>query len=100
MSTDTIEHHRKVFGAHILELEKKFQVKSLSIFGSVRSGTAKSSSDLDVLVRYHKTPGMFKFLDLKQYLEKLVGRPVDLVTEAALKKQLREKILQEAVRVA
>ena len=47
---------------------------------------------------YRKTPGLFAFIDLKQYLETIVGRPVDLVTEGALKKQLREKIMKEAVR--
>jgi uncharacterized protein len=53
-----------------------------------------------MLVRYRETPGLFAFLDLKYYLEELVGRQVDLVTEGALKKQLREEILQEAIRVA
>ena len=95
-----IEAQIKIFRDHKTELKKRFHVESLSIFGSVRRGTEGPDSDLDILVRYHKTPGMFQFLDLKQYLEKLVNKPVDLVTEGALKKQLRDKILKEAVRVA
>ena len=63
-------------------------------------GAAGPGSDLDILVRYKKTPSFFAFLDLKEYLETITGRQVDLVTEGALKKQLRETILQEAVRVA
>ena len=62
-------------------------------------GTAGTGSDIDILVRYRETPGLFAFMDLKRYLEFIVGRPVDLVTESALKKQLRSEILKEAVRV-
>jgi predicted nucleotidyltransferase len=78
----------------------RFGVDSLSVFGSIARDSLTSESDVDILVRYHETPGIFSFLDLKQYLEEIVGWPVDLVTEGALKKQLRSKILQEAIRVA
>lgn len=82
------------------ELRERFHVDSLSIFGSVARGTDTPNSDVDILVKYQKTPGFFEFLDLKTYLEDLMGRRVDLVTEGALKKQLREQVLQEAKRVA
>ena len=85
---------------HKAELKSRFHVESLSVFGSVSRGTAGPSSDLDVLVRYVETPGFFAFLELKDFLEQLVGRSVDLVTEKALKKQLREKIIAEAQRLA
>ena len=90
----------KLFSDHKTELYERFHVESLSIFGSVRRGSAGPNSDIDILVRYRETPGFFAFLDLKRYLEEMSGRPVDLVTEGALKKQLRGKIMQEAIRVA
>jgi hypothetical protein len=90
----------KIFSEHKAELYEKFQVESLAVFGSVSRGSAKSDSDIDILVKYQKTPGFFAFLELKQYLENIVGRPVDLVTEGALKKQLRDQIIKEAIRVA
>ena len=90
----------EIFAAHKSELHEKFHVQSLSVFGSVSRGTATQSSDIDILVRYQETPGLFGFLNLKKHLEDIVGRPVDLVTEGALKKQLQGKILKEAVRVA
>ena len=86
--------------AHKDEIKEKYNVASLEIFGSFSKGTANKDSDIDLLVRFSKTPGIFSFLDLKRYLEDVLGRPVDLVTEKALKKQLREKIMREAVRVA
>ncbi len=89
----------KAIATHKTELQNKFNIKSLSVFGSVSKGEATTTSDIDILVRYRKVPGFFAFLDLKQYLEDLTGRPVDLVTENGLKKQLKDKILQEAIRV-
>jgi hypothetical protein len=72
----------------------------LNHWRSVSRGSATSDRDIDILVKYHKTHGFFSFLELKQYLENIVGRPVDLVTEGALKKQLRDQIIKEAIRVA
>lgn len=91
---------RDILQAHTDVLRNRFHVDSLSVFGSVSKGSARPDSDIDILVRYHKTPGIFDFLDLKQYIEVIVGRPVDLVTEGALKRQLKNEIIREAVRVA
>ena len=88
-----------IIRAHQNEMKMRFQVASLSIFGSVSRGTEGQDSDVDILVRYEKIPGLFAHLELKKYLEGIIGRRVDLVTESALKKQLRQHILQEAVRV-
>jgi hypothetical protein len=93
------EHTIKILSEHLEEIRKKFGVESLALFGSVARDEAKSGSDLDVLVTYKNSPGFFGFLDLKEYLEQLLSCPVDLVTEKALKKQLREKILREAISV-
>lgn len=94
------EHIRGVLQSHKAELHERYHVESLFIFGSVGRGTARPDSDIDILVRYQTTPGIFEFLSLKQYLEDIVGRPVDLVTEGGLKKQLKNGILREAIRVA
>lgn len=91
---------RAILQAHKDELHDRFHVESLSIFGSVSRGTARPDSDIDILVCYRNTPGIFEFLRLKQYLEGIMGRRVDLVTEGALKKQLKRGIIQEAIRVA
>lgn len=85
---------------HKKEIHQQFSVDSLAVFGSVSRNTASLDSDVDILVRYRVTPTLFQFLDLKRYLEGIIGHRVDLVTEKALKKQLREKILKEAKLVA
>ena len=54
-------------------------------------------SDVDLLVEFARPVGMFRFLAVKEYLEALLGRPVDLATRDALKRQFRDAILREAI---
>ena len=79
---------------------KKFGVRSISLFGSVARNRARKYSDVDLLVDFERPIGLFEFARLKMYLEELLGRKVDLVTPEALRKELRETILQEAIRAA
>ena len=85
--------------AHEQEL-RELGIASLALFGSLVRGEVGAESDVDVLVRFSKPVGLFEFLDTKAFLENLFGVPVDLVTQDALKPQLRERILAEAVPVA
>jgi len=87
----------KILAEHRNEIESRFDVASLSLFGSAARGEATEESDIDILVTFIKTPGIFGFLELKEYLEKILECSVDLVTKNALKKQLRDQILREAV---
>ena len=79
---------------------KKYGVHSLSVFGSVARGQARKNSDVDILVDFEKPVGLFEYARLKMYLEDVLGREVDLVTPEALRKELREDILREAIRAA
>ena len=77
---------------------KSFDVHSLAVFGSVARGTDRKTSDVDILVEFNRPIGLFEFARLKIYLEKLLQREVDLVTPDALRKEMRETILHEAIR--
>lgn len=80
------------------ELRDSYGVKSLAVFGSVARGEAATGSDVDVLVRFEaEPPGLFGFVRLERRLSAILGLPVDLVMESALRPQLRERILVEAV---
>lgn len=91
------QHILKILDAHRDEINSRFDVESLSLFGSVARDEATEVSDVDLLVTFENTPGIFGFLALKEYLENLLQCPVDLVTKSALKQQLREQVLKEAV---
>ena len=81
------------------ELEA-FKVASISIFGSVARDEAGDRSDVDLLVEFSEPVGLFHFVRLKRFLEEVLGARVDLVTPGALKAQLRDQILREAIRAA
>ena len=87
----------KLLAEHRSVIASRFDVASLALFGSIARDEAVAESDVDILVTFVKTPGIFGFLELKAFLEDLLDCPVDLVTENALKKQFREQVLQEAL---
>lgn len=75
-------------------------VSSLALFGSVARGDATETSDVDLLVSFYGRTTFDRFMDLKLFLEDLLGRRVDLVTEQALREEVRARIKQELLRVA
>lgn len=77
-------------------LKKKFNVAEIGIFGSYARGEETKASDVDILVKFSDPIG-WEFIDLKEYLEHLLGLKVDLVTIKALKPQLKENILKEVI---
>lgn len=77
-------------------LKEKFKVKEIGIFGSYARGEESKKSDVDILVDFYEPIG-WEFIDLKEFLEEILGKEVDLVTVGALKPQLRDKILDEVI---
>ena len=74
-----------------------FGVARLSLFGSFARDQGRDDSDVDLLVEFNRPIGLFEFVRLQRELGERIGRRVELVTPAALKPQLREMILREAV---
>lgn len=79
------------------EFLKNLGVKSLNLFGSVARDEAEPHSDIDLLVEFNNPKGLFQLLEVKFYLEDLLGCPVDLGTEQALREHARNTILKEAI---
>lgn len=82
------------------EIRQRFSVKDLSLFGSVARGEASSKSDIDVLVTFKQKANFDNFMDLKFYLEDLLQTGVDLVTQKALRQQIKKAIEQEIIHVS
>jgi len=82
------------------EIAARFGVKRLALFGSVARDELGASSDVDVLVEFAGPATFGAYMDLKFYLEDLIGRPVDLVTDKALRDELRPYVEKEMIRIA
>lgn len=67
----------------------------VGLFGSAARGAANPDSDIDILVDIPKRMTLLDLIGIKQQLEKVLGKKVDLVEYQALKPALREKILQQ-----
>ena len=74
----------------------EYGIDQIGYFGSFAKGDYSEDSDLDVLVSFRRKIG-WKFFDLKEYLESVVGRKVDLVTERLLRKQWKEAISEQVI---
>jgi len=87
----------KVLQKHKSELQIKYRVKELGIFGSYVRGGAKKRSDVDILVEFNELLDIFQLIDLEDYLRKLLRKKIDLVRKGAIKAELKEIISNEVV---
>ena len=88
----TLREHRET-------LAERFGVTSLALFGSFARGQATEASDIDILVRFDGPATSKSYFGVQFYLEDLLGRPVDLVTDKALRPRFRPYVEREAVDV-
>jgi predicted nucleotidyltransferase len=79
------------------ELEARYNVKAIGVFGSALRGEQGPQSDIDVLVEFRSPIGFFKFLELEELLAERLGGKVDLVSKKALKPEIGRAILSEVV---
>ncbi len=84
---------------HKPALAERFGVRTLRLFGSFARGTAGPDSDVDVLVAFDQAPTADQYFGVQFYLADLIGRPVDLVTETALRDRLRPYVARDAISV-
>lgn len=85
--------------AHRATLAERFGVTSLALFGSFARDAATDASDIDLLVRFDGPATAHVFFGTQFYLEDLLGRRVDLVTEKALRNEFRPSVEKDAIGV-
>ncbi len=89
----------KILRAHKTQLKQEFGVTDLALFGSTSRDTAGPQSDIDILVSFDGPATSARYFGLQFFLEDLFGIPVDLVTDKALRSELRPYVEQEAIHV-
>lgn len=80
-------------------LMQRYGVTQLALFGSNARDTAHPGSDIDILIDFDGVATSERYFGVQFYLEDLLGRPVDLVTEKALRVELRPFVEREAIHV-
>ena len=88
-----------LLAAHKPALAARYGVLRLALFGSTARGTATAASDVDLLVAFDGPVTSDRYFGVQFYLEDLLGRPVDLVTETALRPELKPRIERDAAHV-
>ena len=84
---------------HQTTLARRFGVRDIAHFGSFVRNQGVDGSDMDVLVRFDGPATSKRYFGVQFYIEDLVGHPVDLVTDKALRAELRPAVEKEAVHV-
>ena len=80
-------------------LSERFGVTGLALFGSFARDQATEKSDVDILVRFDRPATSKSYFGVQFYIEDTLGRTVDLVTDKALRAEVRPYVEREAVDV-
>lgn len=91
--TRPFQQHREA----ILRIAAKYGARNVRVFGSVAHGATDENSDVDFLVDLEAGRSLLDQVGLKQELEELLGRSVDVVVEGGISPYLVERIFAEAV---
>ena len=94
-----MRHIKRLLHASLPELQHRYGVKSLGIFGSYIRGKQKSRSDLDILADFQRDLSLIEFIKLELELTDLLGVKVDLVDRESLKPNIGQNILREVVQL-
>lgn len=81
------------------DLTARFGVTRLALFGSSARDEARESSDIDIVVAFDGSATSKKYFGVQFLLEDQLGCSVDLVTEEALRPELKPFIEREAIDV-
>jgi predicted nucleotidyltransferase len=86
----TIKAHKQI-------LKERYKVKEIGVFGSFVRSEQTTESDVDILVDFFEVPDLLDFINLERYLQRVLRKKVDLVRKPVVRKELRERILNEVV---
>lgn len=81
------------------QIRKEYKAEIIGVFGSYVRGEQKARSDIDILVRFLEGATLFDLVGLGDFLEEKLKVKVDIVSERAIRQELKDRILQEVVKV-
>ena len=93
MKIEKLEEKR----GQILSTARRHGAKKIQIFGSQARGESGRDSDVDFLIKLEPGRSLLDIIAMKQDLEDLLQRKVDVVTERAVSPYIRDEILSQAI---
>ncbi|MCF8564861.1 nucleotidyltransferase family protein [Alicyclobacillus tolerans] len=87
-----IQEHKR----DIMKLVQKYKLKSIRVFGSQARNEETDESDIDFLVEFTE-PNLLDRIGLRQELEDVLGKKVDVLTERTLPISIKENVIREMV---
>jgi predicted nucleotidyltransferase len=94
-----LEEIRRILKSLEEQIRKEYKAEIIGLFGSYVRGDRKESSDVDVLARFLRGATLFDFVGLADFLEEKLNIRVDVVSDRAIRQELKDQILKEVVRV-
>jgi predicted nucleotidyltransferase len=95
----TLSEIRTILRAHADELRERYGMSELAVFGSVARGEAREGSDVDIIAHVPENMSILGVVSAENCLSELLGCKVDLVPRSDIRRELRGRILGEAVGV-
>lgn len=80
-------------------IKHNYHAEIIGLFGSYSRGEQKKGSDVDILVKFYEGATLFDFVGLANFLEEKLNLKVDVVSERALRKELKDQIFKEVVTI-
>jgi predicted nucleotidyltransferase len=80
-------------------LKQRYKVETIGIFGSYIRGEQTKKSDLDLLVSFSEPIGVYKFIEVEEFIRAKLGVKVDLVQKGALLPMIKDQILNETITI-
>jgi uncharacterized protein len=80
------------------EMQERFHLKSIGLFGSIVRNDFTAESDVDIIVEFNQSIGM-EFIDLANFLESKIHRKIDLVSKKGLKQNFYVEIENQIIYV-
>ena len=87
------------FQKKIISILKKNDVVKAGIFGSYARGEAKKRSDIDILIEIKKDVSLLDIIGIELTLKKILNKKVDLIEYNSIYPLLKDRILNEEVRI-
>jgi len=89
----------KLLRDHDEQFRARFNIRRIALFGSAARDELRPDSDIDILVEFDGPSTFDGYFSLKDFLEELLLRKVDLVTEKGLKPRARQQVEKDLIRV-